>query len=177
MSIPSDQDLKDYKCERGKVTQRPPIAFTQYRYKKWLTEPDKIKIKLLEGNTFQCDLMGDASNAETYMKWYFNYLRVIVERKSNVKLLACSETLKRAIKDLKKPSKVPKRESEDQKAERKLELAACQVKSDDAYVKHATAIRVHYDLFRQLLADEPQVQWDRILNCPQQGPLDEIKQQ
>jgi hypothetical protein len=107
--------------------------------------------------------MGDASNAETYMKWYFNYLRIIVERKSNCKLLACSETLKRAIKDLKKPSRVPKRESEDQKAERELELAACQEKSDVAYAKHATAIGVHYDLFHQLLSDKPQVQWDRIV--------------
>ena len=74
MSVPSNQDLKDYKCKRGKVTQRPPIAYAQYRYKKWLTEPDKIKIKLLGGDTFQCELMGDASNTKTYMKWYFNYL-------------------------------------------------------------------------------------------------------
>ncbi len=44
-----------------------------------MQEPDKIKIKLLGGDTFQCDLMGDASNAVTFIKWYFNYLRVIVE--------------------------------------------------------------------------------------------------
>jgi hypothetical protein len=163
MSVPNNQDLKGYKCERGKVTQRPPISYLQYRYKKWLTEPDKITIKLLGGDTFQCKLMGDASNAETYMKWYFNYLRIIVEKKSDVKLLACSETLKRAIEDLKKPSKVPKREPEDQKAERELELATCKVKSEDAYAKHATVIGVHYDLFRQLLSNEPQVQWDRIV--------------
>ncbi len=37
------------------------------------------------------------------------------------------------------------------------------MKSDAAYTKHAKAIGVHYDLFRQLLADEPQVQWDRII--------------
>jgi hypothetical protein len=107
--------------------------------------------------------MADASNAKTYMKWYFNDLRVIVEKKFDEKLLACSETLKGAIEDLKKPSKVPKRESADQVAERKLELAACKVKSDAAYAKHAKAISVHYDLFRQLLADKPQVQWDRIV--------------
>jgi hypothetical protein len=79
-------------------------------------------------------------------------------KKIDKKLLACSETLKRAINDLKKPSKVPKRESTDQAAEHELELAACKVKSDAPYAKHAKAIGVHYDLFRQLLADEPQVQ-------------------
>jgi hypothetical protein len=108
--------------------------------------------------------MGDASNAETYMKWYFNYLRIILERKSDVKVLACADALKRAVEDLKKPSKIPKRESEDQKAERELELAACQEKYDVVCANHAEAISVHYDLFRQLLADEPQVQWDRIVD-------------
>ena len=126
-------------------------------------EPDKIKIKLLGGDTFKCDLMGDASNAKTYMKWYFNYLWVIVEKKFNKKLLACTETIKRVLEDPKKPSKVPKRESTDQAAERELELAACKLKSDAAYTKHTKAIGVHYDLFSQLLADEPQAQWDRIV--------------
>jgi hypothetical protein len=83
-------------------------------------EPDKLKVKLLGGDTFLVELMGDASNAETYMKWYFNYLRIVVERKSDLKVTACADALKRAIEDLKKPSKIPKRESEDQKAEREL---------------------------------------------------------
>ena len=52
MSVPSNQDLKEYECERGKVTQRPPISYAQYCYKKWLTEPTKIKIKLLGGDQF-----------------------------------------------------------------------------------------------------------------------------
>ena len=58
MSVPSDQDLKDYNCKRGKVIHRPPISYAQYRYKKWLMESNKIKIKPLGGGTFQCDLMG-----------------------------------------------------------------------------------------------------------------------
>ncbi len=72
MSVLNDQELKDYKCERGMVTQGPPISYAQYHYKKWLVEPDKLKVKLLGGKTFLVELMGDASNAETYMKWYFN---------------------------------------------------------------------------------------------------------
>ena len=89
--------------------------------------------------------MGDASNAKTYMRWYYNYLRVVIKKKFDEKLLACSEALKRALEDLKKPSKVPKRESPEQKAERKLELAACNEKYDAAYTNHAKAIGVHYD--------------------------------
>jgi hypothetical protein len=54
--------------------------------------------------------MRNASNSKIYMKWYYNYLRVIVKKKFDKKLLACSKTLKGALEDLKKPSKVPKRE-------------------------------------------------------------------
>ncbi len=50
------------------MTQRPPIAYAQYHYKKWLVEPTKLKVKLLGGDAFLVELMGDASNAETYMK-------------------------------------------------------------------------------------------------------------
>ena len=157
MSVPSSDDLKDYECKRGKIMQRPPIVYAQYKYKPWLTESNKIKIKLLEGDTFTCSLMGDSSNAETYMKWYFVYLWVISEKKFDKKLLACAKTLKEALEDLKKPFKIPKKESKDEKAEHKLELAACKLKSAEAYAEHAKVIGVCYNIFHQLLEDEPQV--------------------
>ena len=50
----------------------------------------------------------------------------------------------------------------DKKAERQLELAAAKLRSSEAHANHAHAIGVCYDLFRQLLADKPQVQSDRI---------------
>jgi hypothetical protein len=108
MSVPSSDDLKDYECERGKVTQQPPIAYAQYKYKPWLTKPNKMKIKLLEGDTFTCSLIGDASNAKTYVKWYFVYLRVISKNKFAEKLLACSEALKEALEDLKSHPRFPR---------------------------------------------------------------------
>ena len=60
-------------------------------------------------------------------------------------------------------SKVPKRESVEQKAERKLELVAANTRLVEAKVEHNSRIQACYDLFRQLLADKPHVQWDRIV--------------
>ncbi len=60
-----------------------------------------------------------------------------------MKVLAYADVLKRAVEDLKKPSEIPKRETEDQKAERELELAACKEKYEVAYTKYADAIGVH----------------------------------
>ena len=65
--------------QKGKSHAATPIRYPQYKYKPWLNEPDKIKIEVLEGDTFQCNLMEDASNSETYIEWYYNYLRVIVK--------------------------------------------------------------------------------------------------
>ncbi len=163
MSVPASDDLRDHNCKRRKVTHRPPIAYAQFMYKPWVTKPNKIKIKLLEGNTFQCNLMSDASNTKSYVKWILVFLHIMEEKKLDKKLVTCLESLKKVPKDLKKHSKVPKKESMEQKAEWELEGIAAKVRSAEAHAEHATAIGACYDLFHQLLAVKHQVQWDRII--------------
>jgi hypothetical protein len=46
MSVIGQEDIKDADCERGRVTQQPPISYAQYKYPKWLSEPDSVKVKL-----------------------------------------------------------------------------------------------------------------------------------
>ncbi len=46
MSVIGPEDIMDADCERGRVTQQPPISYVQYKYPKWLTEPDSVKVKL-----------------------------------------------------------------------------------------------------------------------------------
>ncbi len=70
---------------------------------------------------------------------------------------------KKLLKDLKKFLKVPKREALENKVTRELEVAATKVKLKEATEIHAIAIQACYDLFRQLLADDPRDQWDRIV--------------
>ncbi len=77
MSVIGPEDIKDGDCERGKVTQRPPYSYAQYKYPKWLTEPDSVKVKLPQGDQYACDLMHNTSNAETYLKWFQTYLHVL----------------------------------------------------------------------------------------------------
>ena len=44
MSVVGSDDVKDGDCERGRVTQRPPISYAQFKYSKWITEPVSIKV-------------------------------------------------------------------------------------------------------------------------------------
>ncbi len=52
MSVVGSDDINDGDCECGRVTQRPPISYTQFKYPKWLTEPDSVKVRLPKGD--QC---------------------------------------------------------------------------------------------------------------------------
>jgi hypothetical protein len=69
MSVVGPDDIKDGDCECGRVTQWPPISYAQFKYPKWLTKPDSVKVRLPKGGQYTCDLMNDASYAETYLKW------------------------------------------------------------------------------------------------------------
>ena len=163
MSVVGPDDIKDGDCERGKVTQRPPISYAQFKYPKWLTEPDNVKIRLPKGNQYTCDLMNDASNAKTYSKWIQVYLRVLGEKELRAPLDAATGVCRKLLENFKKFSKAPKKEVTENKAVREVELAATKVKLVEVTAIQVIAIQACYDLFRQLLADDPRDQWDRIV--------------
>jgi hypothetical protein len=68
--------------------------------------------------------MHDARNAETYLKWFQTYLRVLGEKELRAPLDVAIAEQRKLLKVFKKFSKVPKREPAENKAVRKVELAA-----------------------------------------------------
>jgi hypothetical protein len=163
MSVVGLDDIKDGDCKCGRVTQRPPISYAQFKYPKWLTEPDSVKVRLSKDNQYTCDLMNNASNTETYLKWIQVYLCVLGEKNLRAPLDVATMERKKLLEDLKKFIKVPKREAVENKVTRELEVAATKVKLKEATTIHMIAIQACYDLFRQLLVDDPHDQWDRIV--------------
>ncbi len=163
MSIIGPDDIKDGDCECGRVTQRPPILYAQFKYPKWLTAPDSVKVKLPAGDQYTCYLMHYASNAETYLTWFQTYLRVQGKKELRAPLDAANGVRKKLLEDLKKFSKAPKRELMENKVIREVELADTKVKLVEATAIHVIAIQACYDLFHKLLADDPHDQWDRIV--------------
>ena len=163
MSVIGLDEVKDSDCERGKVTQRPPISYVQFKYPKWIFKPDSIKVKLPGGDQYTCDLMNNASNTETYLKWVQVYDRVLDKKNLRVPIDIATMERKKSLDDMKKFLKVPKKETPENKVTRELEVAATKVKLAEATTIHAIAIQACYDLFRQLLADDPRDQWGRIV--------------
>ncbi len=110
MSVVGPDDIKDGDCKRGRVTQRPPISYTQFKYPKWITEPDSVKVRLPKGDQYTCDLMNNASNAETYLKWVWVYIHILGETNLRAPLNVATVECKKLLKNFKKFSKVPKKE-------------------------------------------------------------------
>ncbi len=96
----------------------------------------------------QCDLMSNATNPESYLKWIQGFICVMGEKKLGKKLTTTSESLKKVLKKLKKFLKVPKRESAEQKVAGELEVTTAKVKATEAKAVHTIAIGSCYDLFR-----------------------------
>ena len=158
MSVVGSDDVKDGDCKRGKVTQRPLISYAQFKYPKWITEPDSIKVRLPKGNQFTCDLMNNTSNTEMYLKWVQVYIRLLGEKNLRVPLNIATVESKKLLKDIKKFLKVPKKETSENKVTQELEVAATKVKLAEATMIHTIAIQSCYDLFHQLLVDDPRDQ-------------------
>ena len=91
------------------------------------------------------------------------------------------ETLTKVWGEVKKFSKVPKREIMEEKAEQELEATAANLRFTEAKVEYCSMSGACYNLFCQLLAaEEPQVQWNSIVaevhNKDPWVGLDSVKQ-
>ncbi len=142
MSVIGPENITDADCERGRVTQRPPISYAQYKYPKWLTDPDTVKVRLPKGDQYVCDLMHNASNAETYLKWFQTYLRVLDDQKLRPPLDAATKEFKKLQENVKKFSKTPKRESAEDKVIREEDLAVTKLELEGATAIHANASKL-----------------------------------
>ena len=107
------------------------ISYARFKYPKWITKPDSIKVRLPGNN---------ASNMETYLKWVQVYDCVLGEKNLSVPLNVATVECKKRLEDMKKFIKVPKKETPENKVTRELEVAATKVKLAEATAIHAIAI-------------------------------------
>ncbi len=92
-----------------------------------------------------------------------SHLCVLGKKELRAPLDAATGFCKKLLEDFKKFSKAPKKEVMENKVAREVELAVTKVKLIEATAIQAIAIQACYDLFCQLLADDPRDQWDRIV--------------
>ncbi len=72
-STPTSQELSNAKCEKGQVTQRPPIPYAVSKNGLLVSTSRKItKIKTPKGESKQT-LLGDGADGEEYVKHLMSF--------------------------------------------------------------------------------------------------------
>ena len=84
--------------------------------------------------------MDDSSNSETYLKWLLVFIHIKEEKKLDSTLEVAAEALTKVQEDVRRHSKIPKRDLVKSKSERTLELVAANTRLVEAKVEHGSVI-------------------------------------
>jgi hypothetical protein len=146
-------ELSDADCEKGQVTQRPPIAYAQSKSSTALvlvSSRDNIKMKTPKGESKQT-LLGDGADGEEYVKHLMSFNRYSEKLGYEADLEAAAKVTLIAYQSLKKVVKVQPGEKEPAKAVRLAKVEAAKAVIEKAKIAKSTFACLAYDLFRKLL--------------------------
>jgi hypothetical protein len=117
-----------------------------------MTTRGTVKIKMTEGEHKQA-ILDNGADGEEYIKHLMAFDRLMEKKEHKADLAEAARAVLKASLTLKKHVKVPKRESDPEKAARLIEVK----------VVESTITCLAHDLFRKLTKDDPEIQWDRIV--------------
>ncbi len=156
-------ELSDADCEKGQVTQRPPIPYAVSKNGLLMsTSRETVKIKTPKGESKQ-SLLGNGADGEKYGKHLMSFAQFMEKKGYEADLEAASKVTLSATTALKKLAKAQTGEKDPAKAKRLTKVEAAKVRLINAKVAESTLACLAYDLFCKLLRDEPKIQWDRIV--------------
>ncbi len=175
-STPTSYELSNTDCEKGHVTQRPPIPYTVSKNGLLVsTSQETVKIKMPEGESKQ-SLLRNGADGEEYVKHLISFAQFMEKKGYEADLEAASKVTLSATTALKKLAKAQTGEKGPAKAKRLTKVEAAKVRLINAKVAESTLACLAYDLFRKLLRDEPEIQWDWIMtDMHTKNPWEDIK--
>ena len=161
---PTSFELNGSECEKGQVTQRPPIQDAASKAGLlMMTTQETIKMKLPEGEHKQ-PLLVNRADADEYVKHLMTFDRLLDKKGCGADLADAAKAVLKVGMTLKKHLEAPKGENDPAKAKRLAKVKAAEKELTAAKVVESTVLCLTYDLFRKLTKDEdPEIQWDRIV--------------
>jgi hypothetical protein len=175
-STPTSYELSDVDCEKGHVTQRPPIPYAVSKNGLLVsTLRETVKIKTSKGESKQ-SLLGNGADGEEDMKHLMSFTQFMEKKGYEADLEAASKVTLSMTTALKKLAKAQTGEKDPAKAKRLTKVEAAKVRLINAKVAESTLACLAYDLFCKLLRDEPKIQWDWIVtDMHTKNPWEDIK--
>ena len=157
-------ELTDQECEKGQLTQRPPIPYATPKAETILkASRETIKMKTSEGEV-KTAVLGDNPGAEEYLQHLNSFLRMLSRKKWDDEMTKLTKAVSTAAALVRKLEKVPKGESAAQTANRLVLWEAAEGGLKKAEALETVKAGLVYDLFRKTLKEDPELQWDRIVD-------------
>ena len=146
-SILASVKLNDSECEKGHVTQRPPILNAVSKAGLvMITTRGTVKIKTTEGEHKQA-ILGDGADGEEYIKHLMSFNRLMEKKEHKADLAEAAKAILKASLTLKKHLKVPKGGNDTDYATRLIKVKAAKRELTAAKVVESTITCLAYDLF------------------------------
>jgi hypothetical protein len=137
-SIPTSVKLNDSKCKKGHVTQQPPIPYAVSKAGLlMMTTRGTVKIKTTEGEHKQA-ILGNGADGEEYIKHLMSFDCLMEKKEHRADLAEAAKAVLKASMTLKKHSKLPKGETDPNKAARLIEVRAAERELTAAKVIEST---------------------------------------
>jgi hypothetical protein len=163
-SIPISNKLNDAECEKGHVTQWPPIPYATSKAESTMkASRETIKMKMPEGKV-KVAVLGDSPGAEEYLQHLNAFLQMLARKKYEDDLLKLTKAVGVTTALVRKLSKTRSGEKGPKMAERLKLVEAAKTELPRAEVSKSAKVGLVYELFRKGLKEDPELQWDCIVD-------------
>jgi hypothetical protein len=176
MSTTSTSELNDADCEKGHVSQRPPISYTTSKDEASLkASRETIKMKTPEGEV-KVAVLGDSPGPEEYLQHISTFVRMLERRKITDDLLKLAKAVASQKAPVRKLRTAPPGEKPADKTVWLGQLKDAVDKLVEAEIHEDAKLATVYELFRKTLKEDPELQWDCIVtDMHTKDPWEDLK--
>jgi len=148
ISIPTT-DLTDQECEKGQLTQRPPIPYAISKAETILkASRETVKMKSPEGEV-KMAVLGDSPGPEEYLQHHNAFLQMLARKKWDDELTRLTKAAVTAAALVRKLVKIPNEETEPETSQRITRWEAAEAELSKAQAHESAKVGLVYDLFRK----------------------------
>ena len=165
MSSTLTSELNDAYCEKGHVSQRPPISYVTSKDEASIkASRETIKMKTSEGEV-KVAVLGDSPGPEEYLQHISTFVRMLERKKITDDLLKLAKAVASQKAPVRKLRTAPPGEKPADKTVRLGQLKDAVDKLVEAEIHEDAKLVTVYELFRKTLKEDPELQWDRIVTA------------
>jgi len=157
-------ELTDQECEKGQLTQRPPIWYATSKAETILkASRETVKMKTPEGKV-KMAVLGDSPGAEESLQHLNAFQRMLARKKNEEELTRLSKAVVDTKALVRKLARIPSKETEPETSKRLSLWEAAEAELKMARAHESAKVGLVYDLFCKKLKEDPELQWDCIVN-------------